>query len=99
MYFVMFIIFLALIIAPVLGGSQVPISNLKSNFGNQMVSALFQPNNRTSAYYNDTGPMNTDILASDSSALARLTETGTATAAAAATASASAAARRLVKLL
>jgi hypothetical protein len=96
MYFVMFIICLALIIAPVLGGSQVPVGTLKDNFkSNTMISDLFQPNNRTSAYYNDTGPQNTDILASDSSARARLTETGTATA----VASASAAARRLVKLL
>jgi len=92
----MFIVFLALIIAPVLGGSQVPVESLKSNFkSNKMISDLFQPNNRTSAYYNDTGPQNTDILASDSSALARLTETGSATE----TASATGGARRLVKLV
>lgn len=100
MFFTMFVVFLALIIAPVLGGAQVPVNDLKSGFGSKdsMINLLFQPNNRTSAYYNDTGPINSDILASDSSALARLTETG-AGATSTESASSGSNARRLVKLL
>jgi hypothetical protein len=95
MYFAMFILLLGLVIAPVLGGSMVPVASLKSSLGsNTLISNLFQVNNRTSAYYNDTGPQNTDILLSEKSALARLTETG-----AAQTASATGAVARLVKLL
>lgn len=73
MYFTLFVVFLALAIAPVLGGGQVAgaVTSIKESVGaNSMIGLLFQPNNRTSAWYNDTGPTLTAILSSEASVLA-----------------------------
>lgn len=83
MYFTLFVVFLALAIAPVLGGSKVSIKGLQEAIGGKqkdsMINLLFQPNNRTSQWYNDTGPTLTKILESESSVMSRAgsTETGT----------------------
>lgn len=74
MYFSLFVLFLALAIAPVLGGSKVPVNSLISSIGGgnseSMIALLFQPNNRTSVWYNDTGPSNTLIKSSEAIVLA-----------------------------
>jgi hypothetical protein len=77
MYFSLFVLFLALAIAPVLGGSKVPIESLANSISgdkNGMIRLLFQPNNRTSAWYNDTGPTLTGIKSSEASVLAGKTQ-------------------------
>lgn len=98
MYFGLFVVFMALAIAPVLGGSKIPMDDLKNSFGKKgMVPLLFQPNNRSSAWYNDTGPQNTDIKSSERSVLAGITDTDTAEATP--TGDGDSNKRRLVKLL
>jgi 1,3-beta-glucan synthase len=92
MYFLMFVLFLALIIGPIMAGKALGDDVLGDTFkGNDLIGGLFQPNNGTQ---NDTGPSNTEYLASQSEALALLTTTVTD----AAEATATDAARRLIKL-
>lgn len=72
MYFVMFVIFMALLIAPAVGGSKLEL-DLTDTLGakkGDMIHGLFQPNDRSSQYYNDTGPSRTEILESESSVIA-----------------------------
>jgi len=80
MYFTMFVVFMALLIAPAVGGQKLEL-DLPKTLGakkGDLIAMLFQPNNKTSEYYNDTGPIRTDILESESSVLAadRAKETG-----------------------
>ncbi|OBT68962.1 1,3-beta-glucan synthase [Pseudogymnoascus sp. 23342-1-I1] len=81
MYFSLFVLFLALAIAPVLGGRQIKIDSLKDSLDggkpDSMIGLLFQPNNRTSVWYNDTGPQNTDLKSSEASVLAGKTDSAT----------------------
>lgn len=79
MYFTLFVVFLALAIAPVLGGSKVPVDSLKKigGGGDSMVSLLFQPNIRSSSYYNDTGPTLTEIKSSEASVTNKAKSTAT----------------------
>lgn len=81
MYFTLFVVFLALAIAPVLGGSKVPVESLINSVGggknDSMIALLFQPNNVTAGYNNDTGPQNTAIKSSEKSVLAGVTVTTT----------------------
>lgn len=78
MYFSLFVLFLALAIAPVLGGAKVPVESLINSVSggkqDSMIALLFQPNNRTSAWYNDTGPSLTSIKSSEASVLAGKTD-------------------------
>ncbi len=71
----MFIIFMALLIAPSVAGPKFNLDLAKTlgakNKEGDLIYGLFQPNNRTSAYMNDTGPMASDILAHESSVLER----------------------------
>lgn len=79
MYFTLFVVFLALAIAPVLGGAKVPVQSLIDSVGggknDSMIALLFQPNNVTAGYNNDTGPQNTDLISSEKSVLAGETKT------------------------
>ena len=77
------IIFMALIIAPSVGGPTLPL-NLESSLpDNDMIKGLFQPNpigyDDISAYHNDTGPIdvNSEIIASESSVVAEFDRTRT----------------------
>lgn len=83
MYFTMFIIFMALIIAPSVAGPKLKL-DLKSKVPNdEMIKGLFQPNpvgyEMISSYHNDTGPIaaNSDIIASESSVVANYQKTRT----------------------
>lgn len=99
MYFSLFVLFLGLAIAPVLGGSKVPVNTLISSIGggkpDSMIALLFQPNNRTSVWYNDTGPTLTSIKSSEAMVLAG--KTGSASGGSAASTGSSN--KRSVKLL
>jgi 1,3-beta-glucan synthase len=77
MYFTLFVVFLALAIAPVLGGSHLTstVESIKNTVGKDtMVGLLFQPNNRSSVWYNDTGPTLTSIKSFEASVLAGKTQ-------------------------
>lgn len=73
MYFAMFIIFMALIIAPSVVGPTLDIGLQDKLPDNAMIQGLFQPNpvgyEAISSYHNDTGPIRKDILESESSVL------------------------------
>lgn len=79
----MFIIFMALIIGPSVAGPKLKL-DLKSQLPkNDMIGGLFQPNpvgsSAISVYHNDTGPIdvNAEIIASESSVVAKYQETRT----------------------
>lgn len=79
MYFTLFVVFLALAIAPVLGGSHLTstVNSIKKTVGaDTMVGLLFQPNDRSPSWYNDTGPTLTSIKSSEASVLRGKTSSG-----------------------
>ena len=83
MYFTMFIIFMALVIAPAVAGPKLKL-DLKTSLPDQeMIQGLFQPNpvgrQAISEYHNDTGPIseNESIIAHESSVLAEYDRTQT----------------------
>ena len=78
MYFSMFLLFMVLVIAPAVGGPKLNLDLASSLGDNEMIQGLFQPNpTDLSLYHNDTGPINTAILQSESSVLAAYESTRT----------------------
>lgn len=79
----MFIVFMALIIAPSVAGPKLKLDLKSSLPQNDMIKGLFQPNpigyEDISIYHNDTGPIdvNSELIASESSVVAEFESTRT----------------------